>query len=404
MHTPADPTTGAAEAPHVATPSKPVLGLHPVIPLVTTAHFAVDSYTNIYAPLLPVLIPHLGMTLATAGVLAMVFQLASSVAQLGFGAMADRSSPRLLVLGGPAVAAAFLSLIGLAPSVWALAAMLVLGGLGSAAFHPPAAMLAHRFGGRRRGLAMSVYITGGTLGFAGGPLVATQVVERFGLDATPWMAVPGLVLVALLVRRVPAIPPPPRGATSGWRPLRPYARPLGLLWAIVVLRTITSSAFVLFAPVLLTGRGMSVAQAGIAVACYLFASGVGGFLGGPAADLFGARRVILWSLLVSAPLLVAAPLAEGGWFLVLATAGGFCLQSTLPVNVTFGQAIAPVSAGMVSSLMMGVAWGTGSMAVPLVGAAGDAFGVAPVLSAVGLLPLVGALLARPLPTSGLADS
>ncbi len=397
-------TTGPALDTPVAPDAAVRTGrLHPVIPLVTTAHFAVDSYTNIYAPLLPVLIPHLGMSLATAGALAMLFQLASSVAQLGFGALADRSSPRLLVLGGPAVAAVFLSAIGLAPSIGVLALMLMLGGLGSAAFHPPAAMLAHRYGGQRRGLAMSIYITGGTLGFAGGPLVATQLVERFGLGATPWMALPGLALVALLARRVPAIPPPPRGVATGWRPLRPYAKPLGLLWAIVVLRTITSNGFVLFAPVMLTRRGLSVADAGVAVACYLFASGIGGFLGGPAADRFGARRVIAWSLVLASPLLVAAPFADGALFLVLATAGGFFLQSTLPVNVTFGQAIAPVSAGMVSSLMMGVAWGTGSMAVPLVGAAGDAFGIAPVLAVLGLLPLGGALLALPLPTRGLAD-
>ena len=41
--------------------------------------------------------------------------------------------------------------------------------------------------------------------------------------------------------------------------------------------------------------------------------------------------------------------------------GGFFLQSTLPVNVMFGQALAPVSAATVSSLMMGFAWGTGGL-------------------------------------------
>ena len=47
--------------------------------------------------------------------------------------------------------------------------------------------------------------------------------------------------------------------------------------------------------------------------------------------------------------------------------GGFFLQSTLPVNVTFGQALAPVSAATVSSMMMGFGWGTGGLSVPLVG-------------------------------------
>ena len=65
-----------------------------------------------------------------------------------------------------------------------------------------------------------------------------------------------------------------------------------LLYAIVVLRTLASLSFATFVPVMLTRRGVSVGQAGAVVAMYLFASGVGGFFGGPAADRFGPRRVI----------------------------------------------------------------------------------------------------------------
>ena len=56
----------------------------------------------------------------------------------------------------------------------AMATGAIVGGLGAAAFHPPAAALAHRFGGTRKGLAMSVHITGGSLGFSLGPLVCTM--------------------------------------------------------------------------------------------------------------------------------------------------------------------------------------------------------------------------------------
>src|SRR5882762_7041031 len=97
--------------------------------------------------------------------------MASSVAQVGFGHLADRWRPRLLVMAGPVVAVTVLSFVGVAPSAPALAAILVAGGLGAAAFHPPAAALAHRLGGAHRGLAMSVHITGGTLGFCLGPLL-----------------------------------------------------------------------------------------------------------------------------------------------------------------------------------------------------------------------------------------
>ena len=79
------------------------------------------------------------------------------------------------------------------------------------------------------------------------------------------------------------------------------------------------------------------------------------------------------------------------------TAGGFFLQSTLPVNVTFAHRIAPVSAATVSSLMMGFAWGTGGLTAPLVGSMADRFGIEPTLTVIAFLPLLAALCAVPLP-------
>src|SRR6185312_1670355 len=115
--------------------------------LMASVHMMVDGYGNIFAPLLPLLAPKLGLSLAMAGTLTMLYQMAASVAQVGFGHIADRWRPRLLVMAGPVIAVSVLSFVGLAPSVPVLAAILIVGGLGAAAFHPPAAALAHRLGG-----------------------------------------------------------------------------------------------------------------------------------------------------------------------------------------------------------------------------------------------------------------
>ena len=361
-----------------------------------SAHFMVDGYGNIYAPLLPLLIPKLHLSLAAAGTLTMCYQMAASVAQVGFGHIADRWRPRLLVMVGPVVAVTVLSFVGVAPSAPVLAAILIVGGLGAAAFHPPAAALAHRLGGAHRGLAMSVHITGGTLGFSMGPLLFAPAAQHFGLQWTPLLAIPGLVVIAFFLTRVPPIPLHHDGV-AGFRALRPYARPLALLYIIVVLRTLTSLAFATFVPVMLTGRGLSVGQAGAIAAAYLFASGAGGFFGGPAADRFGPRRVIIWSLVLAAPFMLAAPLLSGWLFIVVLAIGGFFLQSTLPVNVVFGQALAPVSAATVSSLMMGFAWGMGGFSVPLVGAIADHYGIEHTLVGLAFIPLAAAAVAMLLP-------
>jgi FSR family fosmidomycin resistance protein-like MFS transporter len=359
----------------------------------------VDGYGNIYAPLLPLLIPRLDLSLAAAGTLTMLFQLSASVAQIGFGHLADRWHPRLLVITGPIVAVSILSFVGTATTPFMLGAILVIGGLGGAAFHPPAAALAHRLGGARPGFSMSVYITGGTLGFSLGPILFAPFAERFGLTWTPLLALPGLAVVAFFVRRVPEIPIHTAGG-GGVRALRPYARPLALLYLIVVLRTLAAISFATFLPVMLTRRGLSLAASATAVAAYLFASGLGGFFGGPAADRFGPKRVIALSLVLATPFLFVAPTLTGWQFQIVVAVGGFFLQSTLPVNVTFGQAIAPVSAATVSSLMMGFAWGMGGLSVPIVGLIADRVGIEPTLRGLALVPLAAAACALPLPSRG----
>lgn len=371
--------------------------INPAIFRLAATHFAVDAYSNIYAPLLPLLIPHFGMSLAAAGTLTMCFQIAASVSQLGFGHLADRWRPRVLLMAGPVLAVLVLSFIGVATSMWMLGVILVVGGLGGAAFHPPAAALVHKMAGRRQGFAMSLHITGGSIGFALGPLLFAPIVQRLGLAWTPILALPGLLWLLFLLRAMPTLDLHHEPGGGGFKALRPYAKPLTLLYLVVVLRTLASLSFATFVPVMLTRRGLSISHAAAAISLYLFASGVGGFFGGPLADRYGARRVIALSLVAAVPFLVAAPMLHGWAFVAVLAVGGLFLQSTLPVNVTFAQQLAPVSAATVSSLMMGFAWGTGGLTVPLVGMLADRLDIAPTLTIMGLMPLAAAACSLWLP-------
>jgi FSR family fosmidomycin resistance protein-like MFS transporter len=373
------------------------LGLHSTIWATASTHFVVDCYGNMFAPLLPLLIPQLGLSLKTVGVLAMCYQLASSVSQLGFGTLADRWRPRVLLMAGPVLSVVVLSALGTSTNVAMLAALLLVGGLGGAAFHPPAAALVHAVSGDRKGLAMSTHISGGSLGFSVAPLLFAPAVVALGRTWAWLVAIPGLLALIYTLRLVRRVQIPRSHGDSGWRNLRPYARPLGLLYVIVVLRTLTANSLSVFLPVLLTRQGMGVSEASAAVSFYLFVSTVGGFLGGPLADTYGPRRVIIWSLVSAVPFLLAGQLTSGWMLTLLVSFGGFLLQSTLPVNVTFGQQIAPVSAATVSSLMMGFAWGVGSLLAPIVGVMGDTLGLQVALSVTSAIPLLAAAFAVPLP-------
>ena len=378
-----------------------ILGLHPTVLLLASTHFLVDGYGNIYAPLLPLLIPRLDLSLATAGVLQMCFQMANSVAQLGFGHVADRWRPRILILVGPVCSVVILSLIGLTTNVWMLAAVLILGGLGGAAFHPPAAATVHRISDdRKKSSAMAFHITAGSIGFSLGPLMFAPFAGRYGLMWTPLFIIPGLALLALVLRNVPDIElPHGQHHRGGLAALRPYAKVLTLLYLIVVLRTLASLSFATFMPVMLTRRGTSIGAAGAAVAIYLFATSLGGFIGGSLADKWGARRMIIGTLVAAVPFLAVAPNFTGWTFVVIVSLGGFLLQSTLPVNVTFAQTLAPISAATVSSLMMGFGWGSAGISVPFVGMLADRIGIEQALMTMAVMPLLAAALALPLPSS-----
>jgi FSR family fosmidomycin resistance protein-like MFS transporter len=377
------------------------LGLHTSIWKVASTHVVVDAYTNIYAPMLPLLIPRLDLSLATAGTLAMCFQMANSVSQLGFGALADRWRPRLLVVIGPLVAVVVLSTVGLATTPFMLGTILVLGGLGGAAFHPPAAALVYKLADHRKGLAMSAHLSGGSLGFSFAPIMFAPFIAYMGLQWSPLIMIPGLLALSWTLRQVPEISLPHQHERSTLATLRPAAVPLTLLYFTIVLRTATTYGFMTFTPTLLTQQGYSIAEASLAVSLYLFASGVGGFIGGPMADRIGPRRVIVWTLIAAVPFMALAPHLPPLGFTAMLAIGGLLLQSTLPISVTFAQSFVRGGAATVSSLMMGFAWGMGSLTVPLIGLGADRFGIRETLAMVAFIPLLAAVLAWRLPEQGM---
>jgi MFS transporter, FSR family, fosmidomycin resistance protein len=87
-------------------------------------------------------------------------------------------------------------------------------------------------------------------------------------------------------------------------------------------------------------------------------------------------------------------------FTIMLAIGGLLLQSTLPISVTFAQTFVRGGAATVSSLMMGFAWGMGSLTVPLIGMGADRFDIRPTLAVVAFVPLLAAALAWRLPERG----
>jgi FSR family fosmidomycin resistance protein-like MFS transporter len=166
----------------------------------SSGHLATDFANGALPALLPFFVDKfdLSYTLAAAAILASA--VSSSIVQPLFGLWSDRRGAVWLLPAGVALAGIGIALAAVAPSYWLVLLFVVFSGLGVAAFHPEGSKFAAFVGGSRRASAMSLFSIGGNLGFALGPTVATPLVLAFGLEGGLLLAVPCLVVAAVLLR------------------------------------------------------------------------------------------------------------------------------------------------------------------------------------------------------------
>jgi len=370
--------------------------------LLAAAHALNDGYGSFLAALMPLLIERFGLSLAMAGLLSSVRGTASSFTQPVVGLVADRIGPRWLVLLGPAVTCTAMALLGVLPSYTAVAVALLFAGLGTAAFHPAAAALVGSSTEEGRGLAMSVFSAGGTIGVAVGPALIAALVGRFGLGVTPVLLLPAWGLVGLLIWRMPQVA---RGVREARLKLytHPEAPQLARLWTIAVLREFTGMSYMSFLSVLWVGRGASVTLGGLSLTVFALSGALGGLLGGRLSDRLGRRRVIVGALLSAIPFLYLFLITNGPLSMVFLALGGMLLLASNPVSVVLAQELFPEHRGVVSGLVMGFAWGVGALLITLVGYLGDVLGLETALGIVTALLLPAAAVAsrlRERPASG----
>ncbi|HXF81938.1 MAG TPA: MFS transporter [bacterium] len=343
----------------------------------TFAHFLNDFYAAFLAPLLPLVVARFNLSLALAGFLATVMTTSAAMSQPLFGAVADRLHRRSFVVIGPALTVGAMGLLGLAPSYGILVLLLLIAGTGTSSFHPQAASTAGEASGRRKGAGLSLFVAGGELGYAVGPLVISLVVAARGLEATWLVALPGLAAAVVLWRWIPPRrqqpPDPARGSLRG--DLALALRPLFVLWLIVVLRSVVISAYQTFLPLLLSARGGSIVAGGVAVFLFGGVGAIGGVSGGMLSDRLGRRPMMALSLVLGAPLLYLFVRTSGPLAYVFLAAGGVAIYLSAAVTIVMAQELLPTRASVASSIVMGLAWGTAGLSLTAVGALADAIGL-----------------------------
>jgi FSR family fosmidomycin resistance protein-like MFS transporter len=342
-----------------------------VLLLLVLAHALVDLFASMIQPLWPDLQHTLALDEGTIQWAFVTWSLATSVSQLFFGYWGDRGRSRWLIWAGPAIGVLCLSCIGLARSLAELNVLLVVGGLGIAAFHPEAAALAGTSTPANRSRALSLFAVGGSIGQAIGPVYGGALTTGFGLRALAWSMTWGIALLGVVVvglRRIPAdaegdLPASP--GTLAWHALvRTRGAALGLVLLIGVLRVLAVLGVPLALAFLLKAAGRSNEEIGLPQSLFLGAVGAGSLI----CALFvrrGGEHRVLWLLpLFAVPLVGLLPWTGTGPMLWAAVSGaGLLLGATMPILVSRGQQLLPEAERTASSITMGVTWGLGGLIV-----------------------------------------
>jgi MFS transporter, FSR family, fosmidomycin resistance protein len=372
-----------------------------ILLILSVGHLVTDIYQGSLPTALPFLKDKLGLSYTSAGLIMLAANITSSVIQPLFGHLSDRKEKAFLLPLGCLCAGVGLSLVSL-PSNYPMVLMLVMiSGLGVAAFHPEGYKTAHFFTGDKMATGMSVFSVGGNLGFALGPIISLFIITHFGFDYMPLMVIFSLMFLCLLFfqRKVIAdakLDDQQKGEKKEQIPKDVYFS-LFFVIAAVVMRSWTQFGLMTYIPFYyidyLKGQPL---YAGTLVSVFLLGGVAGTIFGSIVADRFGHKRYLIASMLLSSLLFPLIFVAEGWMLFVALGAVGMVLISTFTVTIVMAQQLLPKNLGVASGLMVGFAIGTGGLGVTILGVIADHFGAPAALQSIMVLPVLGLLVSLPI--------
>ena len=372
-----------------------------LIALLALGHFVIDVNQGSLPAMLPFLKQHHALSYAQAAMILLAANLTSSIIQPLFGYLSDQIARRWILPVSVFVSGAGVALLGLAPGYPGVLALVVVMGLGVAAWHPEGYKTATGVAGDRKATALSWFSLGGNVGIALGPPLITFLLAGLGPQGTLGMLLPAVLVGTLLVAVLPLISgeaPPMRAAAGGRREGAPMPRAMALLILVVTIRAWASFGFTTFVPFYYVDTLKADPRlVGVLLFVFLGAGALGTVVAGPIADRVGPRSFMKWVLLAAAPFGVLFLLSRGPLAFVMLALYGGVLTSSFSVSIVLGQSYLPRHAGMASGLIVGFAIGLGGAGVTALGWVADRWGVPAALWISAMMPLVAFVPTRFLP-------
>ena len=376
--------------------------MYSILLIIGVCHLLNDSLQAVIPAMFPILEASLGLSFTQLGLIAFTLNMVASVMQPVIGIYTDkRPMPYALPIG---LLSSMFGMLGLAlaPSFEVILISVFFIGIGSATFHPEGSRVAHMAAGPRRGFAQSIFQVGGNAGQALAPVITALVLVPLGQFGAIWFTlVAGLAVVFLTYiaqwykRQIKTIV---QNGKSKIKQQHKTAPKKALTIAVVILvfvvfvRTWYHSAIMNFyAFYAIETYNVTIAKAQYYVFAFLFMGAVGTFIGGPLADRFGKRNIIVISVVAPIPLALLLPHVNNIVAIFLLCVIGFLILSSFSVAVVYAQELVPGKIGTMSGLIVGLAFGMGAIGAVAFGAIIDAIGLSSTMILVSALPILGIL-------------
>ncbi len=359
--------------------------------LIPMAHFFLDMVTSTVPIALPLLKSNLDLSYTQVGLVITVLNLTSSVAQPVFGIMSDRWQSTWMVPFGLVWTALTLGSLGFPTTYPLLLGLVFLGGFGTAAFHPRGLKAVTQAAVGRRGLGVALFMLGGNLGFAAGPIVGVIIFLNLGLRWGLLVLIPA-VLMSLGLWRYRSryegeLTPPGHGIGRGWGDVKLLS--IIALSLVMVIRAWGHQGFTTFLPLFLQSKGYGLDRAAQFLFIMLVTLAVGSMAGGYLSDRFGRRKVMAVGLITFSPIMMlyfgAIGSTSGPIILALA---GFMLGFPFSATLALAQELMPRREGLASGLALGLTFGVGGVGVWVSGVISDHYGLFTNMVVITLIPLL----------------
>ena len=373
--------------------------LYSILFAISFAHLLNDMMQSIIPSIYPINKNQYGFTFGQIGIITLVFQMTSSLLQPLVGRVADRHPMPYALSAGMVFTLIGIILLSVANKYAFIILAVGVIGMGSSIFHPEASRIAQLAGGRKKGLAQSIFQVGGNGGSAIGPLLAAVIVIPYGQRSIIWFA------IAAFVAGITLLPVGKWYKSVLHRPasrkiiVSPAIKDLSrsrINWAIAILCVLTFSKYFYMASMtsyftffLIDKFGVDIKVSQLCLFAFMAAVAIGTILGGSIGDRYGRKYVIWGSILGAAPFTLALPYVNFTLTIILAIIIGLVISSAFSAILVYATELKPDKVGMMAGLFFGLNFGLGGIGSAFFGWLADKTSIEFIFQISTLLPLLG---------------